>query len=87
MAGRVTLINGADEHILSRANNAPIVGQTVSAVVSNEAVKQVMGLDGRETFEVRSGDTGSWNSQNGSYVLRDGDSVRLSRSSGEKGIR
>lgn len=85
MAGRVTLIIGSDEHTVTRANGSAIVGQTVGAVAGDSAIKSIMGLDGRETVEVRS-NGGSWNTQSNSYTLRDGDEVRFGRASGEKGV-
>lgn len=80
----VRLQCGASEMNVSRANGRSIIGQTVSDVLRDEVFREYLSLAGNEGASV-SNNGGNFVEVSNSYVLRAGDSVSFSKTSGGKG--
>ena len=82
----VTLDNGIDTlNARSLGNGSPIAGSTISRLLADKTIKQVLGLQGNEAVEVSVNGV-SWTAVSSSYKIPDGCRVRFSRAAGEKGF-
>jgi hypothetical protein len=82
----VKLTSGPNELQVQRLGNGNVVGSTIANVVADETVQTLFDLSGRETFAVLNAGSATWRDVQSNYVLQDGDEVRISTPSGEKGV-